>query len=66
MVKEEMSTNAVLASFFGQASALDVLACIFIAEIDGAHSFDHILRRLRFFQEAGPEDIGKFGDLYPF
>ena len=60
MVKEKMSSNAALASFFGQALASDVLACIFISELDRGHSFDDILRTLRFFKEAGPEDIGKF------
>jgi len=55
-----MSANAALASCIGQALALDCLSCVFISELDKGSSFKDILRNLRFFREAGPEDVGKF------
>lgn len=60
MVNEEMSTNTVLASVFGQALALDRLTYIFVSAFEEGKDYQNIERTLRFCKEAGPEEIGKF------
>ena len=60
MTNEKMSTNAVLASVFGQALALDRLAYIFVSASEEGKDYNQIVRTLQFCEEAGKEEIGKF------
>ena len=60
-----MSTNAVLASVFGQALALDRLAYIIASAFEEGKDYGGVIRILRHCKEAGSEDIGKFAAENP-
>lgn len=60
MANEKMTMNAVLASVFGQALALDRLTYILASAFEDGNDYQSVERILRFRREAGREEIGKF------